>query len=310
MKHCPITYDNINTDQTYSKKGLHLLSPKLNNLQPLALTAEDLRMEALNRAGKMSIQGVQEKLSAKLKVKEESFEIVDQYGQYILKPPNQYYPELPANEAVTMSMAAIIGLEVPVHGLVYAKDNGLIYFIKRFDRIKHKDKLPVEDFSQLLGSSRENKYDSSMEKIITVIAQYCTFPQVEFLKFFKLTLFNYLVGNEDMHLKNFSLITRKNMVTLAPAYDLLNTTIVQKNTREELALPLNGKKNNLTKKDFFDYLAKQRLNLNEKIINDVVKDFALALPQWQTMLKNSFLSQAMQDKYLTLLLSRFQKIYD
>lgn len=304
MKRCPITYEIIDDNQVYSKQGLHLLSPKLTQLASLTLTAADLRQEALNRAGKMSIQGVQEKLSAKLKIKQGCFDIVDQGGQYILKPPNQYYPELPANEAITMSMAKVIGLEVPVHGLVYAIDNSLTYFIKRFDRIKHKDKLPVEDFSQLLGYSRDSKYNSSMEKVITVIEKYCTFPQVEYLKFFKLTLFNYLMGNEDMHLKNFSLTTRKNIITLAPAYDLLNTTIAQTNTKEELALPLNGKKNNLTKKDFFEYLAKQRLNLNAQVITDVINDFNNAIPIWQAMIKNSFLSVDMQEKYLTLLNNR------
>lgn len=304
MKRCPITYDIIDDNQEYSKRGLHLLSPKLTHLSSLALTAEDLHQAALSSVGKMSIQGVQEKLSAKLKIKEGYFEIVDYKGQYILKPPSQNYQELPANEAITMSMAAIIGLEVPIHGLIYAKDKTLVYFIKRFDRIKHKDKLAVEDFCQLLGHSRDNKYDSSMEKVISVIEHFCTFPKVEFLKLFKLTLFNYLMGNEDMHLKNFSLMTRGNIISLSPAYDLLNTTIVQADTKEALALPLNGKQSNFKKKDFIDYLAMQRLSLNERIVMDVINDFKATLPKWEEMIKNSFLSIKMQNEYLKLLNSR------
>ncbi len=125
-----------------------------------------------------------------------------------------------------MTLAEIFGIEVPVHGLVYSKDKSKTYFIKRFDRIGHNQKLAVEDFSQLLGLDRETKYESSMEKVIWVVSTYCSFPKIEFVKLFKRTLFNFLVGNEDMHLKNFSLITRQDRVALSPAYDLLNSTIV------------------------------------------------------------------------------------
>jgi hypothetical protein len=88
---------------------------------------------------------------------------------------------------------------------------------------------------------RETKYDSSMEKVAAVVEQFCTFPAIERVKLLERTLFSFLTGNEDMHLKNFSLITRQGRVGLAPAYDFLNTTIALKHAREELALPLRGK---------------------------------------------------------------------
>lgn len=242
MKRCPITYERISDQENYSQRGLHLLSPQLKNLSPLDLSADEQRQEAIARVGKMSIQGVQKKLSAKLKIKEGCFEIVDQNGHYILKPQSDIYPELPENEAITMTLAKTIGLEVPVHGLVYSKDNSLTYFIKRFDRIGHNRKLALEDFAQLSGEDRHTKYKSSMEKVIAVVEQFCTFPKIEFVKLFKLTLFNFLVGNEDMHLKNFSLITKDRKISISPAYDLLNSTIAQKNTKEEIALSLKGKK--------------------------------------------------------------------
>src|SRR5580692_376902 len=117
MKRCPITYDEISDHEQYSKRGLRLLSPALKNLNQIQLTAEEQRKEAVARAGKMSIQGVQTKLSALLRVKEEFFEIVDNHGRYILKTQSSLYPEVPENEAITMSMASTIGLDVPVHGL-------------------------------------------------------------------------------------------------------------------------------------------------------------------------------------------------
>lgn len=308
MKHCPITYALINEQESYSQRGLYLLSPQLKKLHTLDLSADEQRQEAIARVGKMSVQGVQKKLSAKLKIKEGCFEIVDQKGHYILKPQSDIYPELPENEAITMSLAKTIGIEVPVHGLVYSKDNSLTYFIKRFDRIGHNKKLALEDFAQLSGEERDTKYKSSMEKVIVIVGRFCTFPKIEFVKLFKLILFNFLVGNEDMHLKNFSLITRDKKIGIAPAYDLLNSTIAQKNTKEELALSLKGKKNNLTKNDFLKYFAIEKLSLNQNVVDKILQEFHQAIPQWRELIGCSFLSQPMQEKYLQLLNERGERL--
>jgi serine/threonine-protein kinase HipA len=310
MKYCPITYEEVNNNETYSLRGLRLLSPQLKTLHPLELTAAEQRIEAINAMTKMSIQGIQPKLSAKLNIKEGHFELIEQSGQYILKPQSEYYPELPENEAVTMSLASIIGIEVPIHGLIYSSDKSLTYFIKRFDRAPYHKKLNVEDFSQLSLLSRETKYNSSLERVAEIITHsgVCSFPKIESIKLFKLILFSFLVGNEDMHLKNLSLITRDQKVELSPAYDLLNSTIAQKNSKEEMALPLNGKKNNLNKRDFFDYFAVQRLQLNQNIIEKIIKEINQALPLWQTLIHHSFLSAPMKEKYLTLLKLRCEKL--
>ena len=102
-----------------------------------------------------------------------------------------------------MRLAAAGGVAVPLHGLMYAKDGSLTYFIKRFDREGRKGKLAVEDFAQLMGRSRDTKYDGSMEKVAQVVETHCTFPAIEKIKLFRLTLVNFLLGNEDMHLKKF-----------------------------------------------------------------------------------------------------------
>jgi len=308
MKRCPITYEVINDDQQYSQRGLRLLSPQLNNLKPLQMTAQEQQREAINRAGKMSIQGVQTKLSALLKVKNECFEIVDSNGRYILKTQSFLYSEAPQNEAITMSLAETIGLEVPIHGLVYSIDNSMTYFIKRFDRLPGNKKLATEDFTQLLGLDRETKYEGSVEQVISVISKHCSFPKIEFVRLFKLIVFNFLIGNEDMHLKNFSLITRDGKVTLSPAYDLLNSSIAVNKQFEEMALPLMGKKNKLTRNIFFQYFAEERLRLNQTIINEVTQQIQQAIPVWRTMISNSFLSTGMKEKYLKLLEERRERL--
>lgn len=139
MNHCPITYEACG-DSRYSKEGLKRLSRNLTHLNDLPLTAEEQVKEAAARADKMSIQGVQPKLSAVLSPKKGGFEIVDRGGRYILKPQIPGYFQVPENEDLTMRLAESIGIEVPLHGLVYSKDRSMTYFIRRFDRMGHGEK--------------------------------------------------------------------------------------------------------------------------------------------------------------------------
>ena len=303
MNICPITYKTCGND-LYSETGLRLISPELKMLRELDYTAEEQRIEAYNRASKMSIQGVQPKLSAKLSIKDREFEIVDTGGKYILKPQHHLYPEMPQNEDLTMRLASEIGLDIPLHGLIWSKDHSLTYFIKRFDRRGQNDKVPIEDFAQLAGMSRETKYDFSMEKVVTIIDDFCTFPSLEKLKLFKLTLFNYLVGNEDMHLKNFSIITGEGKVSLSPCYDLVNSTIEYKKQVEEIALPLKGKKKHLTRNILIDYFGRERCELTSKSIDKVLETINTAVPKWEGLIDMSFLSNEMKERYHRLLGTR------
>lgn len=300
MNRCPIAYIPCGNNR-YSPAGLKLLSTELKSLKDLEYTAEEQRIEAYNRASKMSIQGVQPKLSAKLNIKEEKFDIVDKGGRYILKPQHHLYPEMPENEDLTMRLADEIGLEIPLHGLIWSKDNTLTYIIKRFDRKRQNDKVAVEDFAQLAGLSRDTKYEYSMERIVSVIDTYCTFPAIEKIKLFKLVIFNYLIGNEDMHLKNFSIINEDNKVMLSPCYDLVNSTIEYKKQEEEIALPLKGKKKNLTRNILIDYYGKETCELTPKSIETVLGTISSSIPKWKELIDISFLSKEMKSKYHTLL---------
>jgi serine/threonine-protein kinase HipA len=303
MSRCPITYEEIPDGTQYSIGGLKQLNRQLKSLQEIPYSAEEQRQEAVIRASKMSVQGVQPKLSALLNITEGKFEIVDNRGMYILKPQS-HFPEVPENEDLTMRIAEAAGIEVPLHGLIYSKDGSFTYFIKRFDRIGKKNKLSVEDFAQLSGKTRDTKYDSSMEQVILIINKFCTFPLVEKVKLFRLTLFNFLVGNEDMHLKNFSLIRREGKIELSPAYDLVNTTIALQNVTEEIALPLSGKKRNLSRQLLVEYFGKERLGLNEPIIQDIITKLSSVYNVWEESVKNSFLSNKMKEKYIKLLSNR------
>lgn len=309
MNRCPVTYEECGAAR-YSAAGLRLLSPGLTQLKDFPYSAEAQRREALIRASKMSIQGVQPKLSALLSVKTGLFEIVDRGGRYIIKPQHEHFPELPENEAATLHMAGLAGIEVSVHGLIRCQDGSMSYFIRRFDRTGRGQKLATEDFAQLSGLDRETKYNSSMERVVEVIERYCTFPVIEKMKLLKRCLFNYLVGNEDMHLKNFSLITRDGKVELSPAYDFLSTTVaymaIGKKVAdiEETALPLRGRKKKLTRSLWINYFAGERMRLNARIIADGLHELRTALPGWQQLLDVCFLSDGQKCLYRDLLAQR------
>jgi serine/threonine-protein kinase HipA len=304
MNRCPITYDIC--DGLYSIKGLKLLSQYLYNLEPFGYSAEEQRAEAMARAVKLSIQGVQPKLSAVLNIKEGRFDLANNEGRYILKPQHQVFPQLPENEDVTMRMARVAGIPVPIHGLIWSKDKSLTYFIKRFDRAGHKDKIPVEDFAQLALLTRDTKYNYTIEKLVALLDAFCTFPMLEKAKLFRLVVFNFLVGNEDMHLKNYSLIRNGDKIELSPAYDLLNTTIVLKGGAEEIALSIAGKKKNLKRKDIVDYFGYERCGLTGKVIDNNLQSLSQAIPEWMNLLDICFLTNELKEKYYSLLEKRIR----
>lgn len=306
MNRCPITYELCGTER-YSQKGLKLLSKTLTHLKDFPYSAKEQVQIATQLASKLSIQGVQPKLSVSLNVKEQTFQIMERKGKFIIKPPHLHYDEVPENEDLTMRLAELIGLEVPLHGLIYNMDGTFSYFIKRFDRTKSK-KLALEDFSQLLGDSRETKYESSMEKVALVLQKHCTFPVIEKLKLFRLIIFNFLIGNEDCHLKNFSLIRRENRVELSPCYDLLNTTILLKNPKEEIALPIAGKKSKLSKELFSTY-GIERLGFSEQILANELTKFQMAIDRFENLIQQSFLSDKMKLQYKNLLHERQARLF-
>ena len=303
---CPITYQESNTK--YSEEGLKQLSRRLIELNDLRLTAEELRRDASLRASRMSIQGVQPKLSAILSIKKSRFEIVDINGKFILKPQHHIFSQVPENEDLTMKLAKLAGIKVPVHGLIYSRDGSLTYYIKRFDREGRNKKLAVEDFAQLAGLSRETKYNYTIEKLIPLVETYCTFPVLEKAKLFRRILFNFIIGNEDMHLKNYSVITRNSITELAPAYDFLNSTILLKGNIEETALKIKGKNKKLNRQLLINYLGAERMKLPEKIIKTTLLEFSILRISFEKLINNSFLDDDNKVLYLTLFSKRMKRL--
>ncbi|MCE5303375.1 MAG: HipA domain-containing protein [Planctomycetaceae bacterium] len=208
---------------------------------------------AAEMAGKMSISGVQEKVSLRLSDDKSRFEIAPTGGRYILKPEPSRFAFVPQNEHLTMRLAELVGIEVPPFGLVELKDKAIAYIIKRFDRLDDGTKLQVEDFCQLDEKPIRDKYQGSGELCVRILRKYATEPLIEIRKLFKVLLFSWWASNGDQHLKNFSLIrTPEGRWRLTPAYDLICTRLPIPSDRD-LAMPICGKKNNITKQQWLDF---------------------------------------------------------
>ena len=207
----------------------------------------DMSQKAQKLAGKLSISGVQPKLSVKLDKKQNILIPVAEGGEYILKPQTPTFPNIPENEHCCMDIAENLNIDIPLHCLIPLKDNSLAYVVKRFDR-KKSIKIHQEDFAQILEQT--NKYKGSVEQIGRKLKEISSAPGYDAQLFFERVILNFILGNGDAHLKNYSISYRdKDNIRLTPSYDIVCSKLVLPD-EEDSAITLNGKKNRLKIEDF------------------------------------------------------------
>jgi serine/threonine-protein kinase HipA len=224
-----------------------------NTLPNLEFELSQLYAVVAQMAGKMSISGVQEKVSLRLSPDRSNLEIAETGGRYILKPEPTRFSSLPQNEHLTMRLASLVAIETPPFGLIRLKDDTLSYIIRRFDRLEDGTKLAVEDFCQLAEKPIREKYDGSLEMCVRILRKYATEPLIEIGNLYRLTLFGWWTANGDMHLKNFSLITQLDGTRkLVPAYDLVCTKLVLPNDNST-ALTMGGKNLRFTRRKWLEF---------------------------------------------------------
>ena len=271
---------------------------------------EDLAKQVVKR--RTTVPGVQAKLSLQMEtsVKDSSrLTLVGLWGEYILKPPVKKYPFMPEIENLTMRLATLFRIATVPHGLIPLKSGELAYITRRIDRLAGSQKRHMEDMCQLGGRLTEDKYRGSMEQIGKIIKRYASNPLLDCIRFFEMTIFSFLTGNSDMHLKNFSLIYPvSDMIQLAPAYDLLSTRLLipEADDPEEMALMLNGKKRNFTTRDFRKL--SENLGLNRKQVENIFKRFTRALPGIKREVDNGFLPTATKEQYKSIIYERAARL--
>ena len=269
-------------------------------LPKVDFSLNEVSLKAQKMAGKVSMSGVQPKFSVRLNRKNREMEIVAEGGEYILKPQTETFPNLPQNENLCMTIASSIGISVPPHTLIRLKDGSWSYIVKRFDRIKGK-KIHQEDFLQVLG--KEDKYKGSLEEIGKKLKQISEFPGLDIQLFFERTVFFFIIGNGDAHLKNFSIIyDGAGRVKLSSAYDIVSSKLVIPD-EEDLALSMNGKKNKITGKDF-DALANY-LKIPAKISNKKFLDKENLI---RNLIKDSILEDIEKKRLIDIVSERFSRL--
>jgi len=251
-----------------------------------------------------TLTGVQPKLSLNLDKHKDSqkLTIVGLWGDYIFKPQTERFAMLPENEDLTMHLAEIAKLKIVPHTLIRMKDGSIGYLTKRIDRKADGEKIAMEDMCQLTERQTENKYKSSYEQVGKAIRKYSTNAQLDMVDFLELVYFSWLTGNNDMHLKNFSLYSPAGEPVLTPAYDLLNAVISNPADDEELALNLNGKKKRITDADF--RTAYRTCGVPEIVFDRVKKKYKDLLPKFEEEIQRSFLSDELKTFYIDLLRRR------
>lgn len=255
-----------------------------------------------------TLTGVQAKLSLHLDRLDglKRLTIVGLWGDYIFKPQTQSYKTLPENEDLTMHLAKIAKIKVVPHTLIRLKDGTLGYLTKRIDRSADGDKIPMEDMCQLTERQTEYKYKSSYEQIAKVIAKYSYAPLLDLTDFYEQVFFCWLVGNNDMHLKNFSLYAPKGKWGLTPAYDLLNVTLVNHKDDEELALTLNARKKRIKKADFVK--AMETSGIAPKVFENMVSKYHKLLPKFNEVIDMSFLDGEDKEMYKQSIAARLKRL--
>lgn len=225
-------------------------------------------------------------------------------GLFILKPQNENYPFMPENEHLSMLLAGLFGINVVPSTLIRLASNELCYLTKRIDRTDENKKIHMIDFLQIL--ELEDKYMGTMEQVGKKIGELSEHVLLDKLRFFELAVFNFLIGNNDMHLKNFSMIHSDNGWVLSPAYDLLNVKIILPSDKDELALLLGGKKKNHSRAYFegFGY----QLKLNDKQIQSVFRRIEGWLPKAQLLINKSFLPEDLKVEYVEVIVKQAAKL--
>jgi len=273
-----------------------------------AYSTEDLNRLAKNLiSAHVSVPGVQAKLSLHLERAtqgKDRLTLVGLEGDYILKLPTAAYPELPESEHFAMSLARSCGISTAAFGLVRLASGELAYLTRRMDR--ENGVKAMEDFCQLTERPTEKKYFGSYEQIGKLIRRHAAFGGVDALRYFEEVLFCYLTGNNDMHLKNFSLLREPDGAwNLSPAYDLVPVRLLLPDDPEEFALNLNGKKRRLAAEDFAAFA--QSLHLTQVQFSRALARLTGALTAvLDTTLKRSFLSERFQCSFRNLLTEKLK----
>ena len=271
---------------------------------------ENLANDTVNKG--LTVPGVQKKLSLHLSQDIDTrLTIVDYPTGYILKPQTEEYRNLPEYEDLAMRLAEIAGIQTVPHALIKI-NNKHAYITKRIDRDINKENVrmyAMEDFCQLSNRLTIDKYKGSYENCGRIIKKYSIFPGLDLSELFLRVVFSFVIGNSDMHLKNFSLRETESgnrQFCLSKAYDLLPVNIILPTDEEQLALTLNGKKRNIRKKDFKIFA--ETCGIPIKSAENIMKKICSLKNKFIEQCEGSYLPDELKESMIELIEARIDVI--
>lgn len=279
-------------------------------LPEIDINNETLNLLATETTNKgFTVPGVQKKLSLHL-VSDGSkprLTLVNYPTGYILKPQVEEFEALPESEQLIMEMADMAGISTVPHALIKGS-GGLAYITKRVDRNLTKDNiemLAMEDFCQLDLRLTEDKYRGSYERCAKIIKKYSSRIGIDITEFYIRLVFCFIVGNSDMHLKNFSLIETtegSQKYVLSPAYDLLPVNANLPEDKEQFALTMNGKKMHILKGDFLKFAS--TCDIPRKTAIKLIQNLVSYTPKWLKMCDDSILPDDLKERLRQIIIER------
>ena len=259
---------------------------------------------------KLAIAGVQKKLS--LDLTEENgktyrMTFTNLWGRFIFKPKGEP-PHLPENEHLCLKLAESAKIQIEKGALIPTSSGELGFIAVRFDRDLHHNEYHQEDFCQMLNKESFKKYNGSLEQVGKILKKHSDFPGDNLYRLYELTIFNFIIGNVDAHLKNLSLVyeTENGLnKLLSPGYDLISTDLFIHDDNEESALAINGKKNKLSKLDFLSLA--QNLGVSAKTHERIISNFKNLLPTWDKLIETSFLETNKKTEFKKIIRKKLER---
>lgn len=328
IKNCP----SLLTEgfDTYSPKAIRLLFDGKKVSHRLDFNIDEFRSsgDIVDAMHRISVSGVQEKFPAIIENGKIRISLDKERSTYILKPAPwdrtlQARMQIPLNEHLTMQIASqVYGIQTAANGLCFTKDGQAVYITKRFNVLLDGSKLLMEDFAAVFGRNEQAdgthfKYSGCYEDIAIAIRKNVSAWMVDMERFFELVVFNYIYANDDDHLKNFALIQQGLDYRLAPAYDLLNTSLHIQG--DDFGLD-GGLSPEIEKSDVYDNTGHpcridferfgERIGLMKSRIKRVLDKYMLLPEKTSTLVEHSFLNDKMKRYYLRIVnerISGFQR---
>lgn len=325
IKNCPSTLtEGYSTYSPYAVKHLfdgrkasHLLTFNISEMR---------KYDAITKAMQyISVSGAQEKFSAVVDNENIRMTNTKERSTHIIKPVPWdetllTRKQIPANEHLTMQIASqVYGIQTAENGLCFTKDGQAAYITKRFDITSNGMKMEMEDFATLLGRNEQTdgkhfKYDGCYEDIAICIRRYIPAWMVDMERFFELVVFNYIYANGDAHLKNFSIINKDGGYRLAPAYDLINTSLHIAD--DDFALE-RGLSEDMEKSDVYIRMGHPcrtdferfgiRIGLVGSRIKRILDKYTVIPNQTKTLINNSYLNEKMKRTYIRIVDERIKR---